>query len=1049
MVINVRRLAIFIGGVLCILPVLAVHAAPIKANAPAATAAATVPPDTRPADILIFPKGKAEVSIPFTLVNGVPITSAVRINGKFLGRLIIDTGARASFIDRQVANQNRLPVALQLHMTWKGHRVDIRRISRLQLGPIILENDCIGTAGLSKVRNPVHRIEIGSIGGDVLGQFPFAIDYRSSRLVIYNPKSFRPPAHAVACAIHLAFNIAKSKSGARAAKLFFRFGVPIVSGMVNGRHVPICPDTGTTFPAGLMPMFIHKHPTLVNWQHFIQFIRDVQLRGQMFGTHNATVSIFGQRIEQPDQVCAVAASPWQLAQEKFTDPALVVGGRFLRNYRLTFDYAAKKMWVQRNPPLSYQAQLAEGLNPNQPDLIGETPLMHAAFHNDLAGAKALLHAGANPLAKDKSGLTVLDYAAIGGNSEIIKLLLAGPAKGEINSGVAGWTALDYAFSGPAGVATWEQLVKAGAKINPGPNPAMTPLIAALQYDNMAAARWLVKHGANVNAANSQRETPLSLAVFSGNYPALRLLRQHGAVLDTKDPHVGSPLFAAAAGGHVAMVKLLLSEAGTDFTVNGRNSFGETPLMLAAAKGQIAAAKFLLRHGADVGAAAPARENQTALLFAAQHEQPKMLNLLIRHGANVNAANSLGATALMVAAAKANVWDALALLRAGANVNAHTVNDASVLEMGAASGCGKIVEILLAHGAKANIADSSGFTPLMAAAGTNGPTAVLALIQAGADVNATAVGEAGSDALDYAVEADNPKIVEMLLQHGANANATNLQGTTPLMGAAASGNAAIVQALVKAGANVDAAGPLGQTPLMIAASAGKFRIAQVLIDAGAKVGLVAAKKHKKNALDFAAASGDWRIVELLVRHGAKVNVPDSVGLTPLMFAAGYDHLRAISALLQAGAKLNLVTTGKDGTDALAYAAGAKQIRAVRLLLEHGANPNVRDPNGLVPLVNAAYYGSIGTASALVNAGANVNLADRYGMTPLDYACLAKHPSAMVALLLKAGANPKLKDKMGRNAIYYARKSGSAKAVALVQAAIGQSIAPPASRKQAAK
>ncbi len=1182
MVVHVRRLAIFIGGVLCILPVLAAHAVPIKANTPAAVALASA---TRHADILIFPKGKAEVSIPFTLVNGVPITSAIKINGKFLGRFIIDTGARASFIDRRLANQYRLPVALQLHMMWKGHRIDIRRISRLQLGPIIFENDCIGTAGLSKVRNPVHQIEIGSIGGDVLGQFPFAIDYRSSRLVIYNPKSFCPPAHAVACAIHLAFNITKSKSGARAAKLFFRFGVPIVSGMVNGRHVPICPDTGTTFPAGLMPMFIHKHPMLVNWQHFIQFIRDVQLRGQMFGTHNATVSIFGQRIDHPDQVCAIAASPWQLAQEKFTDPALVVGGRFLRNYRLTFDYAAKKMWVQRNPPLSYQAQLADGLNPNQSDPTGETPLMHAGFQGDLVGVTALLHAGANPLAKDKSGHSVLDYAAMGGNSEIVKLLLAGATKREVNSDANGWTAIDYAFSGTAGVTTWDQLVKAGANINPGPNPAMTPLIAALQYDNMAAVRWLVKHGANVNAANSQRETPLSLAVFSGNYPALRLLRQHGAVLDTKDPHVGSPLFAAAAGGHVAMVKLLLSEAGTDFTVNGRNSFGETPLMLAAAKGHIATAKFLLRHGADVGAAAPARENQTALLFAAQHEQPKMLNLLIRHGANVNAANSLGATALMVAAAKANVRDVLALLRAGANVNAHSANDASVLEMGAASGCGKIVKILLSHGAKANVADSSGFTPLMTAAEMNGPTAVLALIQAGADVNVTAVGEAGSDALDYAAQAGNPKVVEMLLQHGANANATNLQGTTPLMGAAAGGNAAIVQALVKAGANVDAAGPLGQTPLMIAASAGNFRIAQVLINVGAKVGLeaagkyamdaldfaarkgawrivdllvrhgakinstdslsrtplmiatgyghfraarvlvtagasvnvhapknygwtvleyaaaggnprvvdllvrhgapvngtdnlgqtplmlaaseghfrvvqvlvnagadvglVAAKKHKKNALDFAAASGDWRIVELLVRHGAKVNVPDSVGLTPLMFAAGYDHLRAISALIQAGAKLNLVTTGKDGTDALAYAAGAKQIRAVRLLLEHGANPNVRDSNGLVPLVNAAYYGSIGTASALVNAGANVNLADRYGMTPLDYACLAKHPSAMVALLLKAGANPKLKDKKGRNALYYARKSGSAKAVALVQAAIGQTIAPPASRKQAAK
>jgi|GEM_PF-1170031 len=1038
MVINVRRLAIFIGGVLCTLPVLAVHAAPIKANTPAATAT-TVPSDTRPTDILIFPKGKAEVSIPFTLVDGVPVTSAVRVNGKFLGRFVIDTGARASFIDRQVANQDRLPVALQLHMTWKGHRIDIRRISRLQLGPITLENDCIGAAGLSKVRNPVHQVEIGSIGGDVLGQFPFAIDYRSSRLAIYNPNRFRPPPNAAAYAVRVAFNTTKSKSGARAAKLFLCFGVPIVSGMVNGKPAPICPDTGTTFPAGLMPMFIHRHPKLANWQHFIQNIRDVQLRGHMFSTHNASVRVFGRRINGPYHVCAIAASPWQLAQENFSVPALLVGGRFLRNYRLTFDYAAKKLWVQWNPPLTYQAQLADGLNPNQPDLTGETPLMHAAFHHDQAGVTALLHARANPLAKDKSGLTVLDYAAIGGNSEIIKLLLAGPAKEEINSGDAGWTALDYAFSGPAGVTTWEQLVKAGAKINPGPNPIMTPLIAALQYDNMAAVGWLVKHGANVNAANSQRETPLSLAVFSGNSAALHLLRQHGAVLDIKSPHASSPLFAAAAGGHVAMVKLLLAKAGTGFTVNSRNSFGETPLMLAAAKGHIRAAEFLLRHGAVAETAAAGRGNQTSLFFGALHEQPKMIDLLIRHGARANAQNFLGATPLMVAAAKGNLQDVHVLLKAGANPNARMMNGRSVLEMGASSGCGKVVKVLLAHGAKVNAADNSGSTPLMVAAAMNGPAAVLALIQAGADVNATAAGEAGSDALDYAVEADNPKVVEMLLKHGANANTTNLQGATPLLAAVAGGHATVLRALVKAGANVNAAGPLGQTPLMIAASAGHFRVARVLVKAGAKVGLVAAKKHGKNALDFAAATGNWRIVQLLIRHGAKANVPDPNGLTPLMLAAGYAHLRAITALIHAGAKVNTVTSGKGGTDdALAYAAGAGQIKAVRLLLKHGAKPNLRDSYGRVPLVSAAYYGYAGIAAALIEAGANVNLADHYGVTPLDFACQAKHPSAMVALLLKAGANPKLKDKKGRNALYYARKSGSAKAVALVQAAVGKTV-----------
>ncbi len=179
MVVNVRRLAIFIGGVLCILPVLAVHAAPIEANAPVATATVTtVPSDTRPADILIFPKGKAEVSIPFTLVEGVPVTSAVRVNGKFVGRFLIDTGSQVSMVDRLLANRVMLPVIFQRHITWKGHRVDIRRINRLQIGPITLLKAPIGAVGLSKVKNPFYRNVVGTIGGNILGRLPFKLDNR-------------------------------------------------------------------------------------------------------------------------------------------------------------------------------------------------------------------------------------------------------------------------------------------------------------------------------------------------------------------------------------------------------------------------------------------------------------------------------------------------------------------------------------------------------------------------------------------------------------------------------------------------------------------------------------------------------------------------------------------------------------------------------------------------------------------------------------------------------------------------------------------------------
>ena len=629
MVINVRRLAIFIGGVLCTLPVLAAHAVPIKANTPAAAALASA---TRHADILIFPKGKAEVSIPFILVEGVPVTSAVRVNGKFVGRFLIDTGSQVSMVDRLLANRVMLPVIFQRHITWKGHRVDIRRINRLQIGPITLLKAPIGAVGLSKVKNPFYRNFVGTIGGNILGRLPFTIDYRNSTLILYNPQSFRPPTGIPVYSMRITHQY---KAGSQAATIFPFSGSPTLSGTLDGQPVRWGLDTGTTNAALLMPAFVNTHPDDLNWQRFIGTDNQVQLRGRLFGTRNLKIKAIGKLIGNPRHIYAIAATPWQLDLEKSVRSAFLLGGRFLRNYRLTFDYAAKKMWVQWNPPLSYQVQLAHGLDPNHADLAGETPLMHAAFHNDLAGVKALLHAGANPLAKDKSGLTVLDYATMGGNSKIIKLLLAGPARKDVNYSGAFCTPLTYAVEHKGGHAAWRELVSIGATVNPGPDPAYTPLLAAVQFDNMAAIGWLIQHDANVNGMDRDQQTPLWVSAGTGNLKAFRLLRQHGAVLHKTGPYGSSLLCAAAIGGHVAMIKFLLSRFGGGFPVNGPNSGGETSLMFAAAKGQIRAAEFLLRHGAVAETAAAARENQTALLFAAQHEQPKWGLLVTIHAVNIS------------------------------------------------------------------------------------------------------------------------------------------------------------------------------------------------------------------------------------------------------------------------------------------------------------------------------------------------------------------------------------------------------------------------------
>ena len=124
--------------------------------------------------------------------------------------LYIDTGAQETFISRAVANRCRLPAALQLHLTCKHCRVDIRRVKQLQIGSITVVDDAINTEDFGSVTDKVTKSVVGSIGGDILGRMPFSIDYRDSKLIFDNLKSFGAPQEATEYAITIVLGSAKT-----------------------------------------------------------------------------------------------------------------------------------------------------------------------------------------------------------------------------------------------------------------------------------------------------------------------------------------------------------------------------------------------------------------------------------------------------------------------------------------------------------------------------------------------------------------------------------------------------------------------------------------------------------------------------------------------------------------------------------------------------------------------------------------------------------------------------------------------------------------------
>lgn len=175
-----------------------------------------------------------------------------------------------------------------------------------------------------------------------------------------------------------------------------------------------------------------------------------------------------------------------------------------------------------------------------------------------------------------------------------------------------------------------------------------------------------------------------------------------------------------------------------------------------------------------------------------------------------------------------------------------------------------------------------------------------------------------------------------------------------------------------------------------------------------------------ALMFAAQAHLVQVVSLLIVYRADVNLADSVGWTPLLFAAtsaqdsmeGGDVEGCFRALLNAKANPN--ARSNTGATPLLLACAAGHLPATCALLDHGADPAPADESGATALALAAEGGHAEVVAVLLRAGAPVDARDSAGRTALMAACsLAR--STVVATLLEAGADAGLKAEDGSTAL----------------------------------
>ncbi len=418
--------------------------------------------------------------------------------------------------------------------------------------------------------------------------------------------------------------------------------------------------------------------------------------------------------------------------------------------------------------------------------------------------------------------------------------------------------------------------------------AGTSVLEAVAAKDKAALRSLLKNGADVNAAMGDGLTAMHQVAIDGDTELAQLLIYAGANLKATTRLGGySPLLLAAKNGDAAMIGTLL-KGGAD--PNQATTSGTSPLMFAAASGNVVAVQTLLDKGADVTGKEKAM-GQTALMFAAANGRVDVIKLLIGRGADVKAATK--------------VVDLWAFTKEAEEAFAAAVASGPPAKK---PGEGEAKADDAASAPEAPAVKPDAATEAAKAAGLGGATTLSAPVTAPDTAKPDPKANRNKSDKD---KADREKKDAAKTAKVDTKAAPEMKDGPPKV------------ALAPPPAARPAADAKSAPPVAPSAAPEPAKTAE---PAKPKKPLVGGVDRPYLYNELVAATGGMTALHLAIRQG---------------------QAAAVTALVEAGADLNLVSAG-DKTSPLLMSIVNGQFDLALYLLEHGANPNLASENGVAPL-----------------------------------------------------------------------------------------------------
>jgi ankyrin repeat protein len=301
---------------------------------------------------------------------------------------------------------------------------------------------------------------------------------------------------------------------------------------------------------------------------------------------------------------------------------------------------------------------------------------------------------------------------------------------------------------------------------------------------------------------------------------------------------------------------------------------------------------------------------------------------------------------------------------------------------------------------------------------NDPKILNFLIKFGIDFNNRSLWSNQISPLhEFARKSAYPETVEMLVQEGNDINRKDWRGKTPLFWAVQNENPAILQKLIELGGDINTREINGNNLIeyaFIVCENKNLSSIEVILENGGEI--------DENILLYSALNSCEECFNLSLNFSQKINTRDKNGETPLMKSTSNYNDRVIEKLLELGAKVN--TRDKNGRNAFMHAAMKNSgTRIFRILRDAGCDINAVDAEGNNALMLAVKENIRADCllEELFQLGVEVNAKDKMGRNAFMQLAMKEYEAQNFEILKNIGCDINAADKEGNNALFLAAKN----------------------------